>query len=175
MINILPEEGRKRVAREYAVRLASVCMFLLCALGFITAGMLLPSYFTAQVAAEGAGLAAAHEATLTGGVQSVDETALIRSKNEMISLNTFRDTVVPSGVLQRLTAVLPVGVSLSYIEYQSASAKVILAGSAISRESLLSFVHALEKVKGVGHVDLPLGSLARSENVLFTITATLSK
>ncbi len=179
MINLLPEQQRKEVRREYFSRLAIVsCLFAsLCFLAGTAA--LLPSFI----------LSRAREAALS------DQAAVLRHSVELASatgadkkLQDAKDRLallsarlrepVPRELLSLLIGQKKNGITLNRFAFArnpSGAVVITVGGSASDRETLVAFSETLRKVPAFTASNLPISSFAQSQSIPFTITVTVAE
>lgn len=63
------------------------------------------------------------------------------------------------------------GISIKQLSVDKATDTFLIAGSAVTRDSLLAFKADMDKLVYFSEIDLPISSLLQRENITFTITA----
>ncbi|HVX90080.1 MAG TPA: hypothetical protein VHC20_00245 [Candidatus Paceibacterota bacterium] len=178
MINLLPPDRSRAFRRNYFIRLATVAFMLLTALVVIHGILLLPSYLyaTAEVRAE--------QAALVNTSANADATAesaaseLATLKASAAHLAELKNTPSASGAVRVVLGVPHPGVSLASITYtpptggNAQSAKMVLSGTAATREELRSYNLALTGAPFVTSVDLPISAYAEDTDIAFSMTIT---
>lgn len=77
-------------------------------------------------------------------------------------------------LLEGLTKIVPTGVCLTTLSYQSNSDQIILNGWADRRESLLHFQKSLEESSFFTEVETPLANLVKEKDIDFSFTLHLN-
>ena len=178
MINLLPPSRSRAFRRSYFIRLATVGFMLLTGLVVIHGVLLLPSYLyaSAEVRAEQADLAST-EASTPGNVSSA-EAELTTLKSDASYLGRLGAAPSASGAVRAALSVPHPGISIVSITYtppgpsSPASAKVVLTGTAATREELRTYDLALSGVPFISSVDLPISAYAQESNIAFSVTLT---
>lgn len=175
MINILPESGRGIVKREYRIRLVAVFLFLLALLSLVTAVMLLPSYLFATVESEQASLEEARLLAAKVPGAKTDAEVITAVNQQIAGLEAFMMAPRPSEALLEVLQSAGSGIELVRVSYEGGAGSISLSGKATSRDMLLQFSKALQKLPIVASVDLPVSDLAKNTNVSFSMTLVLKK
>lgn len=175
MINILPESGRSIVKREYRIRLVAVFLFLLALLSLVTAVMLMPSYLFAEVEAEQAELEEARLVSAKVEGAKSDAEVITAVNKQIVGLDAFMMAPRPSEALLVVLQSAGSGIEVVRVSYEGGTNSVSLSGKATSRDTLLQFSKALQKLPIVLAVDLPVSDLAKNTDVSFNMTLTLKK
>jgi hypothetical protein len=177
MLNLIPPIAKRAVTKEYWTRAVTVIMFLLGTGCLIVASFLLPTYVLVanqlagleeQVAAKAASTAsfdasagALGTAMFQAGVL-LSETAVVTEPTELVTV---------------LTELAGTSVDLSTISYSVSDGVVtlIISGEAVDRQTLASYRDAIEAHEYFATADLPISSLVKDRNLLFTMTITTQK
>lgn len=175
MINILPNEGRTIARRSYVFKVVATATFAAAFVALATGALLFPSYIETTADAEAARAEAVRLAEVEKSVNGATDEPLALAQAQLKAFGPLVATDPPSFAIQSFLGVRGKGISVSQIEYDIAAARMILSGTASTRESLLLFVQALRKVAGVTTVDLPVNDLAKSENSRFGITVSFGE
>lgn len=171
MINILPERGRAHARYLYRLRFASLLLWAAATALLVAAALLSTSYFDAR-ASESAARAESDEIDAAGAKGREMEAPLTAAASY---LEAYAPILSESKVSDRIVLVLsarPGGITLTKISYDKQSGGLSLSGLANTREDLLTFERRLKTVKGIASVDLPVGDLAKSANVAFSLSVT---
>ncbi|MEK7606486.1 MAG: hypothetical protein AAB458_02765 [Patescibacteria group bacterium] len=176
MTNLLPTLKRKELRGERFKRLwmsAGMGLFITFGIGSV---LLIPAYFSATT----------RERNLEIRLESINE--LIKLKQGASSDVTIRATqdrlgmldamfqkTAPSDVLFKTMEEAPAGVTVWQYAYNVSDTQnvVSISGYANNRTTLLAFGESLERTGLFAHVDIPISTLARSENIPFLLTMTL--
>ncbi|MFA6158550.1 MAG: PilN domain-containing protein [Candidatus Paceibacterota bacterium] len=172
MFTFLPKDYRSEVLREHRTRLVIVCLGMLAAALLLGAILAFPTYLAvsfqkSSMIAEQA--RSQKELDSRKGDDVTLETKRIKAKLAVLSLEAKHRPVVAT--LERILAQPRIGVSLAGITLHRDADKgvITLQGEAKTRESLVAFSKSLQGEPSFSRVDLPVSSLAKSENIAFTI------
>ncbi len=172
MINLLPAAARTRARQEYRRRALALWTFLAAAVAVIASVFLLPTDLMLEQQ-----MAAAHSAE--SQIQTtLQDPALLSSAQEVSASSALLSRISavaasprPSAILQLILAARPSGIAVEEISVSTAgaAASVNLGGIAATRDALLGYKTALLAIPGVGSADFPVGDLAASSTIAFTI------
>lgn len=178
MINLLPPSRTRAFRRSYFIRLATVGFVLLTMLVVIHGILLLPSYLyaSAEVRAERSELASTQRAPADNATSA--QAQLTTLKNDATYLGRLGSAPSASGAVRAVLSVPHPGISIVSITYtppgpaSAASAKIVLAGTATTREELRTYDLALSGAPFITSVDLPISAYAQESNIAFSVTLT---
>ncbi|TSC58461.1 MAG: hypothetical protein Greene041679_98 [Parcubacteria group bacterium Greene0416_79] len=178
MFNLLPRAEKEAIRREYRMRLWSVILFGVCATFLIAALLLIPSLALSN---ERETAARERLGALSKRVEAgeVARFAVVLQEVER-TLTLLRTEAPRHTVYEAVRAIVshrPAGVSLDGITVTSAAGgkrEIEVRGMAANRTALVAFSRALETTGVFERVELPLGNLARSEDVAFSLKVTAS-
>lgn len=179
MINVLPEQEKIDLRREYYMRVATVSLNILTLLSLLASLLLVPPYI----------LSASKE-------NSVKNTlAIINNENPEISLNDlntfiekinstlslFINNTVKRNVLEDVYMPVlnsqPSNISIAQLLFAehggNGVAELDLHGVAQDRDALQSFKDILIKSGKFTSVDIPISSFVKKNNIDFTVTLIL--
>ena len=174
MSNLLLENDKRAIRRDYLIRLFSTSLLLLSAAIFIGAMLLLPSFFLIE---------SKKQALLQGTVPEESETSEEENPRSVIR-NTDRKLGLLSDVVERekvsvlLTSLIgekPSGVTLTSISYtrEGEGGSFIVNGVAETRSTLINFSNAIERHGRFAEVNLPVSNLASNRDILFSLSFTV--
>ena len=173
MINLLPPQGKKLVAREYIFRVSAVAGFVCAFFLLASAVALVPTYIL--FSPSGAGPSQEEK-----GVPSEEEymqlvAELKEASGIAAQLNKKINTVAASSVVTHIEDALFPDITLAAITFseEAAQVRISVRGTARTRESLRSFLDTLKKDPFFADAQVPVSELARDTNVQFTMTLTL--
>lgn len=173
MINLIPNEEKKKIAKHFYFRLAVVSFLMLSLVICFTIMTIIPSYI------------------LSKAKENIADTKLATQKNEPVPIldqNTslaIADLDVKLGMVEKLqgdkflvserviSEILESKISdvkISRISYESdvvKGKKIGIDGEAPSRERLLLFRQALEDNQAFQSVDLPISNFVKGSNIQF--------
>ena len=169
---LIPLAERKRLHREYYLRVTVVSVVAISCALLIGAASLFPAYIRAwfdHYAAQGA------IATVRGADSS--DKALNAAKSELGADNLLVTTLAAdeqprfSDLVRSITAVRR-SVTVESFSMQYAGTKTVsvaLSGLAPARDDLLSFKSRLEAAFPGTKIDIPIGQLAKSSNIPYSL------
>lgn len=178
MINLLPPDRSRAFRRNYFIRLTTVGFMLLTALVVIHGILLVPSYLyaTAQVRAEEAQLTSTQRAASADAASAEAELAAL--KNNATYLARLGTTPSAAAAVRTVLSIPHPGITMVSITYtppatgNAASAKIVLSGTAATREGLRAYDLALTGAPFITSVDLPISSYAEETDIAFSMTVT---
>ncbi len=177
MINLIPNEEKKIMARSFYLRLVTMFFVMLGVSVFIASIALLPAYFLSSVK------------------KSIIDTKILEQKNEPIlvldkeisaisqNLNLKLDIVENSNknkfyvservigelIKNKMSDIKIVQISYGINSGISAGSSISIRGIAPSRERLLLFRMALETDDAFKQVDLPISNFIKGSNIEFSL------
>lgn len=175
MLNILPYEEKKKILKEYHLRLAVVSVFAVSALILVSLVLLIPSYMLAVskynfVAEELARLEQKQSGTISEKevnkqIQEVNKKVAVFLGNKKVKVST------PSEMITRIIGIKEDTIKIYSISYEANidRDRVVLTGKADDRDSLARFVEILKKDPIFTSVSLPIGSYVKSTNIDFSL------
>lgn len=172
MINLLPPQGKRRVTREYWVRVVSVWSILIASGVLLVTILHVPVYVLLQNKLD-AFVEEFNEAT--GRKESFDESkAQIVQANVLAKLLAAEDQGVAfTTVTQTLESLAGVDVTIEHIQLQrneQALAATTISGMATTRQALVRFRDAITAHELFDEVELPLSNLAKDRDIPFSLT-----
>ncbi len=179
MINLLPKEDKILIEKEYLRRFALVVGFLAFVFICIAAISLFPSYFLVLSEKK------IYEGQLNIASQALDkgkaaeiESAVQDFNSKLLSFNEKEaELTQPSATIKQIIKAKSAAIKISGIFYQKneqVSYNISLQGEAVDRDSLVSFVNNLERLKSVKRVQSPASNLLKGENITFALNIELS-
>lgn len=179
LINLLPPERQRTLARAYALRLTAITALLVTLLVCIAALLLLPTYvfLSKSVGAKETRLAGI-ESTLSSAEEKELSIQLSLLTDNAALLTTLAHASSASAIIRPVLALPRPGITLSGLSYAPEEAKkprtLALSGRAATREALRSYQLALASVPFARAADLPVSAYAKDADIAFTITLTLA-
>lgn len=173
MLNLLPEQNKRELAHEYAIRLVALSLFFLATLGVIASTVLAPSLFLSSQKVK---LTAEHEERLKKEIalRGKDNlTALLKKEEEKVAVLGEKE-VSPYAheLIIAITKHAENGIKLTDISLkrsEGGSRPVSVTGKAPKRDALLVFARALEHDAHFSKVTVPVSNFAAAENIDFSI------
>lgn len=178
MINLLPFTQKKNLTRQYRMRLGSLFLLLLVLLGLAGIALLVPSYLLMQnkVAA-----AKEHATLLMKNLQEssqANETSVIKETKEKLAVIEKESLAQkPFALFESITSSSSRGIRITRFFFSDEGAsggRVTLAGVALTRDDLISFVRELDTDERFAAVEFPVSNLAKSADIEFSVVATLA-
>jgi len=179
MINLIPNQEKKKKVRDFYFRLTTVTLFVLSLVALVALSAMLPAYFLSSVKQNLA------EAKL--GSQNTEPVPLLDLKTQTVidGLNSRLNLIEKSEKGRYLVSVKIMSeimlkktpdIKITQILYETdakslpVGKKVTVRGIARSREELLLFRRALEDNIAFTKVDLPISNFVKGSNIEFSLT-----
>jgi hypothetical protein len=177
LTNLLSRDRIRTFHRDYFFRLATVGIVGISLVMVINMLLLLPVYMYVH------GQVTNLQTRLTGIDQSTKTTEEQDVATRLHALQTNAAYLVhtksipqASALLTSLLTVPRVGISLTSFSLSRGTDgknnKLVMGGTALTRESLQNYAQLLGRLPYVSSVDLPISSYAQESNIQFTITLT---
>jgi hypothetical protein len=173
MTNILPQEYKKQIRREYRLRLLSTVFMLMFWMVVGATTLLIPSYL----------MSGSVESTFKGQLEgfpdlSADEDELrgdlANTRDEIVSIKHISEQSTIESTVRMLVSLTPSSVALTRIALNEGGVgKGSVSGIATARGDLQFFVDRLRDEDDFENVELPVSDLAQGSNIPFSITFTL--
>jgi hypothetical protein len=171
MSNLLLEDEKKSMRRDYLVRLLATLLFLLSLSLLIGSVLLLPSFFLVESKKQ----TLLKETSLEGLKVSLalnprEVIADAERKIELLADVGNRERV--GALLASLLKEKSAGIMLSSITYMREKdvGSFVVGGVALSRSALVDFSNKLERNSRFTDVQLPVSNLASNRDILFSIS-----
>ena len=175
MTNLLLEEDRKDIRRDYVLRLGATAAGFLGVFALMSTVFLVPSF----------ALSISKEGSLRERVELLARTTILRSEDpSLLALSDFngglqflssrQERQLTNAVLLRVLEAKPSGVSitrLSFARHLDGSADIAIGGLARTREALLFFERRLRDDTLFSDIVLPVSNLANDKDIEFSMTA----
>jgi len=190
MRNLLPEDKKSIVNREYILRVIIVSLWLLFFVLVICVGLIVSSYLVVQSKA----------AALHSRDNLIKQTIVIKEKDVSMDeleeakdhLNHLGKAVERSSLRNLISSIIearPEGLKLKSFDYTSGKemkqedknedikgqntvkSKIQINGIASDRDTLIYFSKTLKKIDKIDDVDLPVSQFAQSKDIPFSMTA----
>jgi len=179
MFNLLPFEERKRLQKEYLLRILVLFFWGIFITGIIGLASLLPAYFLSKTKYR----------SVTEEHQSLTKILELKEKNDNLAsllkeleeettvLGNKTSILLPTDIFQKIIGKKSNAISLGAFTYQIVPDKkdpnkksLVVSGIAQTRESLVAFVDKLRGDSVFSRVDLPVSNLAKSSKINFSLT-----
>jgi len=173
MRNLLLEEDKKKLRKEYLLRVSVVTLTFLF-FSFVAGTIFLfPSYIISR----------AKEDVIRNQIEIIEQSisvreqeakvaVLIEAKEKLNLLVTQDDQLSVAAVFEIIVRARPEGIQLSGLfwgERKKARSELVIEGVAARRETLLSFKNALKEEELFETVDLPISNLTSDKDIDFSI------
>ena len=176
MINLLPQQEKKKILGAYRLRLGVIVLWVVLALFLVAGASLAPSYIrvnsnSSELAAE---LAEKKVSTPVGGEQAQAE--LARIKEEITRLKPAPENDLTASALTTLVlAQKPVGIDISSVAFANVHpvTTMQLSGVAATREDLLVFQRNLKSDPRFTDVKYAQSFIIQKTNITFQLTITI--
>lgn len=179
MFNLLPENLRNRIKKEYRFRLAIVVLLfiILSQISFII--FLFPSWLISFYKEKDFMVKSDEISKTISALDVASTTSFIRTLNEkLLNISDAMEypLIIPiyNSILSVRSSSIRLG-SMYYTATDSNSAVVTISGISDKRDSLVSFTESLRKIESFSSVDLPISNLAKDKNIDFTISINIEK
>lgn len=171
MFTFLPEEYKDRVVRKYHLKLVLVYIGLSCVLFATGFALAIPSY-AILLAKKNAALL--QEQTMSAGADRSISLEVKILKEEIAAAASMSQQAPLASIFDRILSRQTPSVFISGISIKrgAEAGTITLEGKATSRDALVAFSKALQGEPAFSKVDLPVGSLAKSKDIPWTIVIT---
>jgi len=180
MINLIPNQEKKKKVKDFYFRLTVIFLFVLSFCFLIATVAILPAYFLSSVKKN---LAENKLETQNAEVVPLldQNTSLViedlNNKLTLIEEAQKNKYLVSAKVINEVVLKKMYDIKITSIFYESnemGEKKVNINGIASSRERLLLFRRALENDTAFKKVDLPISNFVKGTNIRFFLTLTPS-
>ncbi len=188
MINLLPENEKQKIRKEYHLLVLSVWLPVIFIILGIAIFSFLPSFF---LSGQQYGKIFAESQTkeiMTKQSQALEMKRNVNDANMKIALLLKNSTSTESvrSLFDEIVENRPAGVYITGFSFdrnagvrppkgkKTAPPSIVLQGRADDRAALLSFVDILNKKKEFSSVDLPLSNLISGTNLPYTLNITVT-
>lgn len=175
MANLIPQDAKKIVVREYWLRVASVWMFLLTVAGLIIGALMVPTYILIDsqhqaLANRFSDARSQHDAFASATESITRANTLARYLDRSNNTITFIDLkkMVEASAGQAVTVQ-----QYTFSQEPNKPSPLTISGVASNRTELIAFKDALLTQAVFSDVELPLSNLAGDQNVSFSMTLTV--
>ena len=177
--NLLPEERRRALRRDYFLRLGVVSIVFLTLLTAVAAILLLPTYvFLTESAHTKEARLAGIESTLSSSDQAALSAQLAALSDDAATLEALASAPSVSTTVRNVLAISHPGITLFNFAYAPPTSKspsiFAISGMAATRDALRSYQVALQGAPFALSADLPVSAYAKDTDIPFTITMTLT-
>ena len=172
MFSFLPGEYRKKVMRIYRTRLSILYLIGLICISIFSVAMLVPAYMISisrkiEVSAEFDALKKTLDLKKNNDTESFINEASQKIKASLSSVSKgYISDVVENLISHKRSDILLNNITLTKNQEGLA---INMAGVALTRDGLLSFVKSLKSDESLKNVDFPVSTLAKDKNISFSI------
>ena len=176
MRNLLSQQDKKTLSREYKLRMTIASMILIFFTMLIAAALLLPSYIVSDYKQK---TTHTHSEIIKKSIEarekSVSNTILndTKTKLQLLSLDIVKKSLKEG--FETIVDKKTEGVKIRELFYEKKSedsGEILILGEASGREELLQFRRNLEKEEIFLSVVLPVSNLASDTDIDFSINVT---
>ncbi|MEK7569465.1 MAG: hypothetical protein AAB500_01055 [Patescibacteria group bacterium] len=185
MINLIPNQEKKKKVKDFYFRLAVVTFFLLSFTILVASLAMIPAYFLSAAKKDVVFTKLSEESNTPNSALLLETqesiAALTKKLNivEKVQKNEYR---ISGKVVNEILGDKISSIKITAILYETPlpknpgdpNKKVTVQGVATSREELLRFRRALEDNVAFQKVDLPISNFVKGSNIFFSITLTPS-
>lgn len=174
MANLLPSVEKKRIRREYKIRIGVVSTFLFAGAIAIAVVLLAPSYilssFKQRNAASQLELEKKKISDATDGIDPIKVAKEVNARLAVLGGNAFR-IPAPYKVFTTIVGHKPETLEIKaiFFDRENEEGKITVNGVAKDRETLLVFLQSLEREPMFARVELPISSFVEGEDIKFSI------
>lgn len=177
MFNLLPENLKNKIKKDYNLRRAVVVFAFIIFLGATFLVFLFPSWIVSIYKEEQFSLQAknSNQSTLEGDVNVVAlNIKKINSELRTVDTAFGNRKVIPTIniILSKKTKSISIK-ELTYKSEDPTNVTVFIEGVSATRGSLLAFVKSLEETKAFKAVNLPISNFAKDKDIAFSINLIL--
>lgn len=170
--NLLTKEEKKKLRKEYVIRLGAVATFAVAA--GVLAGIvaLFPAYINLRT-----DLTLLLEEAARFEADSAEEvarpfTALANTGNLVARLDSVLGAEAVSDITTNIFDLRPTGIAITAISYERDTSRISIEGIAETREALVGYVRAVRESPHFSDVTDPISDLARSADLSFRLQFT---
>ena len=175
MYNILPDENKAKLKREYLLRLLAICCLFLSFTMLVGTILLFPSFIVLYQKRT-----ILNEELKTEGVETPNTKNFSDIAKELQQkvklLGSFSENSSPRGTFSGIISERGNNITLSRFTYdfKDGSNSIVIVGNAKTRDDLLRFQSNLEKTALFKSVDFPDNLLAQNKDIMFNIILHLN-
>ena len=178
MINLIPNEKKKKGVREFYFRFFVVFFFVLGFLVLISFIVFLPSYFISSVKknfTDNQLTVQKAEPILEVDQKVFSQISDMNRKLALVESIQKNKYIISTKVINEVVFKKTSNIKINQISYKNnpTSGKIInVRGTAESREQLLLFRRAFENDVGFKKVDLPISNFVKGSDISFSLSLT---
>lgn len=177
MINLLPQKAKKKIIREYYMRVISISLIIVGVSTFVVSLLFLPVYIliSSQVEAFSKSIADVSEKVKEYDTSSQ---ALIKATKEAQLIYEMESSQKITELLKILNNLQNNNLVVSEYDFRRVGKNIEtikLSGEAKTRQTLVDFSEDLKKLEFVEMVNLPVSNLAKDQNLEFSLILKLKE
>ncbi|PIT96845.1 hypothetical protein COT82_00965 [Candidatus Campbellbacteria bacterium CG10_big_fil_rev_8_21_14_0_10_35_52] len=172
MRNLLPQEDKEIIYKEYRMRIAIVSLLFLFFTILIAIVSVMPSYFISESKKRAVEkYSEVVKKSITEKENSVSNDILFTTKEKLKLLAFDKEHPLLKNIFEIIISDKPDGVTINGLSYNKLSNNkvVIVVGKADKRENLLMFKKLLERETLFTEIFLPVSDFALDRDIEFTI------
>ncbi len=176
MINLIPNEEKKVMIKNFYYRLVIVVLFALGIVMFIASIVLLPSYFISSVKERSFNKSLNAEIAKeieTINQQNLSIVSALDYKLSLLEKSSRGKFILSEKVINEILLKKISNIKITQIYFENNATegrKINISGTATSRERLSMFSHALENDPLFKKVDLPISNFIKGSNIRFSLS-----
>lgn len=178
MINLLPPIAKKKLQREYRLRLGIVVLWAIFFLEIFVVALFAPSYFILSSGTKTLANELAQKKLLSPATNVEIPAQLVAIKKELALLKLSGEVhdIPPSRLINELLANKPQGIEITAVSFAENGGVVMIqfSGAAVTREQLLIFQKIL-KTQVVESVKFGSSFITKRSPIDFIVTVTFKK
>ena len=176
MINLIPNQEKKRMIKGFYYRLVVLFLVMLSVSFLVATCVLLPSFFFSNYQSNFASQKLELQKSKPVPLFNQETSVVIKDLNDKLNLienaqkNKFS---ISEKVIRTILSKKVSSIEINQISYEnklSSSKKISIRGTAPSREVLLLFRKALEEDTSFKSVDLPISNFIKGSNIQFYLS-----
>ena len=175
MINLIPNEEKKKMSKDFYLRLITMFFVMLSVSLLIASILILPSYFFSSI----------EEDVIDTKIKSQEKSISLPDPNTLMIIKDLENKlnsvenyeknkyVFSTKVINEIILKKIPNIKITEIFYQNdpqTGKKISISGKASSREVLLSFRRALEDDAAFSKIDLPISNFVKGSVIKFYLS-----
>ena len=173
MLNLLPEEQKKKIIGEYTKRIWTVVFQGVIAVTIVSVIFLLPVYLMSHgIYSEASKTKADLDARIAESRKNSSEETIKDVYGTIALLDKFELGVEPGKLIESVVLNKPAGISLNHISYTPSVGNppvIDIYGQASTRASLVAFSDRLKTNNNFSSVYIPISNFTKDKDITFTI------
>ena len=177
MINLIPPLAKKKLTREYWLRVVSVWFFTFSTALLLGIVLMIPVYVLLNIQISALSSSAATASQKIATLKDVSNELDLANQQARALINGLRYNQMSdyTEIFRKLES-NEIQLSQIYIDRsKDGVSPVRVSGTATSRQALATFRDKLLAESRVENVDLPISNLAKDKDIQFSLTVTMKK